>query len=93
MPPGPTPATLLALLLRLCAPAALALDDGVMPTPPRGWSSWYAFEEGVTQERMEKAAQVLATHRVNGSARLPPWPSSATAGSRWTMAGRSAGPG
>lgn len=66
---------LLPLLLAAAAsgslPAALALDDGVALQPPRGWSSWYAFFRNPTQEKVERAAEVLATYRGPGGGSGP----------------------
>ena len=33
----------------------LALEDGLVPSPPRGWSSWYAFLSTVDQVCMQNA--------------------------------------
>ena len=34
--------------------AAVALEDGLMLSPPRGWSSWYAYEAKVDQVDVRK---------------------------------------
>jgi hypothetical protein len=62
MPPL-APLLLLLLAAAIDRPGAVALDDGVAIQPPRGWSSWYAFFRAPSQEKMELAAEVLATHR------------------------------
>ena len=56
------------LLLSLLS-LATSLDNGLARTPPLGWRSWNAYGGGVTQEKMEAAADAMAdtSRRVGGA--------------------------
>ena len=44
----------------LYSSAALAIDNGIGVTPPRGWRSWNQFGTGIHQDLIEAQYEALA---------------------------------
>jgi alpha-galactosidase len=54
-----TAGLLLCLWLLVAAHPAAAVDNGLAPTPPMGWNSWYAYRCGVTEAGVMRNAHAL----------------------------------
>ena len=58
--PGKPAATLVAASV-LLAHQAVAIDNGIGTTPPRGWRSWNQFQCGINQTLVEKQYDALVS--------------------------------